>query len=176
MDLQCASTERTATTSHPPAVRARLCRASAQTNSYGGDASTLEEIGDLHSHTAHLSVILEGGELAAMVGTYDLGTVLLSYAIASLSGFAAFEFIRHARESSRKLLWTLLSGLVLGLGIWSMHFVGMLAWVPPFPLFYSVDRTIILLWQPSPLQLWRCAWVPPPGSLQVFGSPLDQYP
>ena len=78
-----------------------------------------------------------------MVGTYDLGTVLLSYAIASLSGFAAFEFIRHARESSRKLLWTLLSGLVLGLGIWSMHFVGMLAWVPPFPLFYSVDRTII---------------------------------
>ena len=31
--------------------------------------------------------------------------------------------------------------MVLGFGIWSMHFVGMLAWVPPFPLFYSVNRT-----------------------------------
>jgi NO-binding membrane sensor protein with MHYT domain len=32
---------------------------------------------------------------------------------------------------------------MLGLGIWSMHFVGMLAWQPPFPLYYSIAPTVI---------------------------------
>ncbi|MBB6143186.1 signal transduction histidine kinase [Silvibacterium bohemicum] len=77
-----------------------------------------------------------------MPGYYDLWTVSLSYAIAALSGFAAFESVRHARHSGRRLLWATISGVVLGFGIWSMHFVGMLAWVPPFPLFYSVNKTV----------------------------------
>lgn len=76
-----------------------------------------------------------------MPGYYDLWTVSLSYAIAALSGFAAFESVRHARLSKRRPLWATLSGVVLGFGIWSMHFIGMLAWVPPFPLFYAIDRT-----------------------------------
>lgn len=67
----------------------------------------------------------------------------MSYAIAAVSGFAAFESVRHARKSAHTSLWSIFSGVVLGLGIWSMHFVGMLAWVPPFPLFYSVDRTVV---------------------------------
>jgi signal transduction histidine kinase len=74
-------------------------------------------------------------------GYYDLWTVSLSYAIAALSGFAAFESVRHARHSGRRVFWATISGVVLGFGIWSMHFVGMLAWVPPFPLFYSANRT-----------------------------------
>jgi signal transduction histidine kinase len=74
-------------------------------------------------------------------GYYDPWTVSLSYAIAVLSGFAAFESVRLARHSERRLVWATISGVVLGFGIWSMHFVGMLAWVPPFPLFYSVNRT-----------------------------------
>ncbi|MFC6645896.1 MHYT domain-containing protein [Granulicella cerasi] len=78
-----------------------------------------------------------------MLGYYDWWTISLSYAIAALSGFAAFESVRHARSSQRTTLWILASGLVLGLGIWSMHFVGMLAWVPPFPLYYSVSRTLV---------------------------------
>lgn len=80
-----------------------------------------------------------------MPGYYDLWTVSLSYAIAALSGFAAFESVRHARHSHRKALWATVSGVVLGFGIWSMHFIGMLAWVPPFPLFYSIDRTALSL-------------------------------
>ncbi len=76
-----------------------------------------------------------------MPGYYDLWTVSLSFAIATLAGFAAFESVRHARNSGRRTLWKILSGVVLGFGIWSMHFVGMLAWVPPFPLFYSARLT-----------------------------------
>ncbi|WP_446742467.1 MHYT domain-containing protein [Silvibacterium acidisoli] len=78
-----------------------------------------------------------------MPGYYDLWTVALSFAIASLSGFAAFESVRHARHSRHRLAWATISGVALGFGIWSMHFVGMLAWVPPFPLFYSVGRTTV---------------------------------
>ena len=67
--------------------------------------------------------------------------VLLS--IASLAGFVAFESIDHTRYSDAPALWTFISGLTLGMGIWSMHFIGMLAWVPPFPLYYSIRPTLL---------------------------------
>ena len=78
-----------------------------------------------------------------MPGTFDLWTVLFSFAIASLAGFVAFESIEHTRHSKRPERWTLISGIMLGLGIWSMHFIGMLAWQPPFPLFYALGRTAV---------------------------------
>lgn len=78
-----------------------------------------------------------------MPGHFDLWTVLFSFVIASLAGFVAFESIEHTRYSDSAELWTMISGITLGLGIWSMHFVGMLAWKPPFPLYYSLSRTLL---------------------------------
>lgn len=78
-----------------------------------------------------------------MPGTFDLWTVLFSFTIASLAGFVAFESMEHTRFSPQPAVWTFVSGLTLGLGIWSMHFVGMLAWQPPFPLYYSIVPTVI---------------------------------
>ena len=78
-----------------------------------------------------------------MPGYFDLWTVLFSFVIASLAGFVAFESIEHTHYSTRPDLWTLISGITLGLGIWSMHFIGMLAWKPPFPLYYSLGRTLL---------------------------------
>ena len=78
-----------------------------------------------------------------MPGYFDLWTVLFSFVIASLAGFVAFESIDHTRYSTKPELWTAISGATLGLGIWSMHFVGMLAWKPPFPLYYSLGRTLL---------------------------------
>lgn len=77
-----------------------------------------------------------------MPGYFDLWTVLFSFVIAALAGYVAFESIEHTRYSTRAELWTFISGATLGLGIWSMHFVGMLAWKPPFPLYYSLGRTL----------------------------------
>ncbi|WP_344686987.1 MHYT domain-containing protein [Terriglobus aquaticus] len=68
---------------------------------------------------------------------------MFSFVIASLAGYVAFESIEHTRYSTRPELWTFISGATLGLGIWSMHFVGMLAWKPPFPLYYALDRTLL---------------------------------
>ncbi|WP_052200538.1 MHYT domain-containing protein [Terriglobus sp. TAA 43] len=78
-----------------------------------------------------------------MPGTFDLWTVLFSFTIASLAGFVAFESMEHTRYSPQPAVWTMVSGLTLGLGIWSMHFVGMLAWQPPFPLYYSITPTVL---------------------------------
>jgi NO-binding membrane sensor protein with MHYT domain/nitrogen-specific signal transduction histidine kinase len=76
-------------------------------------------------------------------GYFDLWTVLFSFTIAGLAGFVAFESIDHTRYSENPALWTGVGGLTLGLGIWSMHFIGMLAWVPPFPLYYSRGLTLL---------------------------------
>ena len=68
-----------------------------------------------------------------MPGHFDLWTVLFSFVIASLAGFVAFESIDHTRYSEAPALWTFVGGLTLGVGIWSMHFIGMLAWIPRTP-------------------------------------------
>ncbi|SEC11639.1 MHYT domain-containing protein [Terriglobus roseus] len=78
-----------------------------------------------------------------MPGTFDTWTILFSFSIATLAGFVAFESIDHMRDSPRPAVWTFVSGAMLGLGIWSMHFVGMLAWQPPFPLYYTVLPTVL---------------------------------
>ena len=78
-----------------------------------------------------------------MPGHYVFSTVLFSIVTAILSGFVAFEAAGRTRTSSRPLFWILTGGVTLGLGIWSMHFIGMLAWQPPFPLFYTLWRTLL---------------------------------
>jgi NO-binding membrane sensor protein with MHYT domain/nitrogen-specific signal transduction histidine kinase len=75
-------------------------------------------------------------------GYYDLWTVFCSFLIACLAGFVAFESIDHARHRKAIRGWVFFGGVTLGLGIWSMHFMGMLAWHPPFDLYYSVGRTL----------------------------------
>jgi signal transduction histidine kinase len=76
-------------------------------------------------------------------GTFDIWTILFSFAIATLAGFVALESIDHTRGSSSPAGWTFVSGATLGLGIWSMHFVGMLAWQPPYALYYAVWPTLL---------------------------------
>lgn len=76
-----------------------------------------------------------------MPGSFDPWTVLCSFAIAVLAAFAAFQSVHHTRASAHPHRWTAVGGLMLGMGIWSMHFVGMLAWHPDFPLFYSLRTT-----------------------------------
>ena len=53
---------------------------------------------------------------------YDVSMVAVSVLIAVFASFCAFEI-----ASRRSRHWTFLSALMLGLGTWSMHFMGMLA-------------------------------------------------
>lgn len=79
----------------------------------------------------------------ALPGYYDPWTVFCSFLIAFLAGFVAFESVDHTRYSKSVRGWVFFGGCTLGLGIWSMHFMGMLAWHPPFALYYSVSRTLL---------------------------------
>ncbi|MBR2566373.1 MAG: EAL domain-containing protein [Paenibacillus sp.] len=78
-------------------------------------------------------------------GTYNLQLVILSYIIASLSSYAALDLAgRVSLTSGRARHWWIACGAVsMGLGIWSMHFVGMLAFVLPIHVSYSTDKIMV---------------------------------
>lgn len=74
------------------------------------------------------------------VGKYDPLLVTLSIAIAILASYAALLVSRQVGQSNTKTtgyIWMLIGGLCLGLGIWSMHFVGMLAFSLPCSTSYD---------------------------------------
>jgi len=81
-----------------------------------------------------------------LVADYEATVVCLSVAIATYSSFVALELVRHVRacEQPREAMrWLVLGGLALGTGIWTMHFVGMLAFRLPLALGYRAPLTLL---------------------------------
>jgi diguanylate cyclase len=77
--------------------------------------------------------------------TYDPGLVALSIAAAILGSFTGLVMTVGLRRVSRAEagLRIVLGGLGIGGGIWSMHFIAMLAVQLPLPLNYSVPETLV---------------------------------
>jgi Bacterial signalling protein N terminal repeat len=70
----------------------------------------------------------------AYPGTYNFGLVATSVAIAILAAFVAFSISgRIAAATTRwaRYAWASAGAISMGGGIWSMHFVGMLAFSLP---------------------------------------------
>ncbi|BAY43472.1 two-component hybrid histidine kinase [Scytonema sp. HK-05] len=82
-----------------------------------------------------------------LTGTYKLELVILSLAIAVISSYTALDLSRRVLVSSkwRRLLWLLGGSVAMGTGIWSMHFVAMLAFELPQPVSYDVSITVVSL-------------------------------
>ncbi|KAB8316399.1 response regulator [Tolypothrix campylonemoides VB511288] len=82
-----------------------------------------------------------------MTGTYKLELVILSLAIAIISSYTALDLSRRVLLSSkwRRLLWLFGGSVAMGTGIWSMHFVAMLAFELPQPVSYDVWLTVLSL-------------------------------
>ena len=81
---------------------------------------------------------------ACIVQEHDLRLVVVAGVICLLSccvAFAAFEQAR--RDTRRKLLWSALSAVVAGLGIWATHFIAMLAYQPDLPVGYDFGTTLL---------------------------------
>ena len=81
----------------------------------------------------------------AIEGSYNLVLVLLSYVIACIASNTALSMADRYRESEEeaKGLWLVAGALSLGLGIWAMHFVGMLAFQLPVAVSYEIITTLI---------------------------------
>ncbi len=70
----------------------------------------------------------------------DVRLICLSVAIAVVASYAALDLAQRSRHSVgwRKRLWVGGAGVTMGLGIWSMHFVGMLALRMQMPVSYNL--------------------------------------
>ncbi|WP_045235101.1 MHYT domain-containing protein, partial [Deinococcus pimensis] len=70
--------------------------------------------------------------------------ITLSYIIATLASFAALQLATRAgqRTGASRTFYLLTQGLLLGFGIWAMHFIGMLAWEPNAPVGYDLLPTV----------------------------------
>jgi NO-binding membrane sensor protein with MHYT domain len=82
-----------------------------------------------------------------MHGTHDPYLVALSILVASLASYTALDLGGHvaaARGLARRV-WLVVAAITMGGGIWSMHFIGMLAFVMPVPMSYDVGLTAVSL-------------------------------
>jgi diguanylate cyclase (GGDEF)-like protein len=79
-----------------------------------------------------------------MLGTYNYWLVAASFSVATLASYTALDLTgRISQLSSPRLRQTWLAGgaAAMGVGIWSMHFIAMLAMSLPIPLGYDLGLT-----------------------------------
>jgi NO-binding membrane sensor protein with MHYT domain len=82
-----------------------------------------------------------------VAGKYDPYLVALSILVACLASYTALDLSAHvgpARGFARRV-WLAAAAFTMGGGIWSMHFVGMLAFSMPTPMSYDIGLTILSL-------------------------------
>jgi PAS domain S-box-containing protein len=83
---------------------------------------------------------------AAYAGTYNLALVITSVAIAILAAFVALSIsgrIAAAATPRARYAWASAGAISMGGGIWSMHFVGMLAFSLPCGITYDPVGTLL---------------------------------
>ena len=83
-----------------------------------------------------------------MSGSYDPGLVVLSIIVAIIASYVALDLasrVSASRHSKAAKYWLLGGAVSMGVGIWSMHFIGMLAFSLPMPVSYDIPITLISL-------------------------------
>jgi PAS domain S-box-containing protein len=83
---------------------------------------------------------------AAYAGTYNLALVITSVAMAILAAFVALSIsgrIAAAATPRARYAWASAGAISMGGGIWSMHFVGMLAFSLPCGITYDAVGTLL---------------------------------
>ncbi len=83
----------------------------------------------------------------AIATSYDTPMVVLSILIAVLASYSALDLGGRVRGASRRMRWVWIgmAALAMGGGIWSMHFIGMLAFRMDMPVGYDAGLTVLSL-------------------------------
>ena len=78
---------------------------------------------------------------------HDLWLVGLAAVICTLASLAAISLLRHARHATQQMrpVWLAVSAISTGFGIWSTHFIAMLAYSPGIPSGYNIALTALSL-------------------------------
>jgi NO-binding membrane sensor protein with MHYT domain/signal transduction histidine kinase/CheY-like chemotaxis protein len=82
-----------------------------------------------------------------LVGQYSFPLVVLSVVISIIAAYAALDLgarVTHSRGFTR-LLWLGGGATAMGIGIWAMHYIGMLAFGLPIPVQYDWPTVLLSL-------------------------------
>ncbi|MCK7337828.1 putative bifunctional diguanylate cyclase/phosphodiesterase [Enterobacter cloacae] len=79
--------------------------------------------------------------------SWDPVLIAISYLVAFIASFLALDSAGKIPLSGRKaaMFWRIAGGVTLGIGIWSMHFIGMLAMQMPMIMSYHLWLTLASL-------------------------------
>lgn len=82
-----------------------------------------------------------------VTGTHDPYLVALSILVASFASYTALDLSGHvgATRGFARRAWLVAAAITMGGGIWSMHFVAMLAFIMPTPMSYDIGLTALSL-------------------------------
>lgn len=82
-----------------------------------------------------------------MTASYDYRLVALSVLIAICASYAALDLAGRttAARGRVRLAWLAGGATAMGLGIWSMHYIGMLAFSLPVPVLYDWPTVLLSL-------------------------------
>lgn len=108
-------------------------------------------------------------------GSYSPSLVLISLCVAILASYTALDLTgRIATAKGRAAyLWMGGGALALGTGIWSMHFIGMLAFSLPIELGYDLTLTalsLVISVLSSGFALWLVSQPSLPGRVLTLGA------
>ncbi|WP_322048698.1 putative bifunctional diguanylate cyclase/phosphodiesterase [Paraburkholderia sp. J67] len=112
-----------------------------------------------------------------LTSTYNLSLVLCSFLVAILASYTALDMAgRISTAQGRAAHWWLAGGAcAMGLGIWSMHFIGMLAFSLPVPVGYDPTITalsLLIAIASSAFALWLVSQQTLPWSRLAIGALL----
>ncbi|MDM3886677.1 EAL domain-containing protein [Pseudomonas sp. BCRC 81390] len=110
-----------------------------------------------------------------LTGSYSSSLVLISLCVAILASYTALDLTgRIATAKGRAaLLWMGGGALAMGIGVWSMHFIGMLAFSLPIDLGYDLGLTafsLLIAVLSSGFALWLVSQPSLPWLQLVFGA------
>ncbi|MCW4643352.1 EAL domain-containing protein [Bacillus safensis] len=80
-----------------------------------------------------------------LTGSYNGWLVFLSIAVAAVASYSALHIASRVAQSSgaKKKVWLLIGAMIMGMGIWSMHFIGMMAFQMRFGITYDTSLLIL---------------------------------
>ena len=100
-----------------------------------------------------------------LIGSYNYALVALSVLIAMFASYAALDLAGRVTAAGgwTRAVWLLGGAGAMGTGIWSMHYIGMLAFILPIPVAYHLaDRSAVTVCGHS--RVGHCA---------VYGEPTE---
>ena len=85
------------------------------------------------------------GNTNDLFGDYNLTLVILAFIVSAASSYCALELVAHVSGlgTATRRAWLFGGATIFGLGVWAMHFIGMLAFSLPVPIAYHLPTVIL---------------------------------